>query len=78
MAFTKAYAKILADMLRDEEQAALAFIGGKNDKTKAYATPEVIDNLVELELVKRCRSVEENPRELVLLTSKGKKVVDVL
>lgn len=71
MAFTKAYAKILAGMIPVEQLIAFRFICGKNDAAKAYATPEVIDGLIALELVRRDTDYK---REYVLLTPKGKKV----
>lgn len=72
MAFTKAYAKILAGMLPPEQLVAFRFICGKsNSRTKEHCTPEVIDDLVSLELVRRDTGGE---RDLVLLTNKGKKV----
>lgn len=76
MTFTKAYAKILAGMLPPDQHTAFAFIAGTNDSARAYATPEVIDDLVALDLVKRMRTVEDHPRDVVLLTPKGKKVAE--
>jgi DNA-binding MarR family transcriptional regulator len=76
MAFTKAYAKILVGMLPPKQHAALSFICGKNKMAKAHATEEVIDDLIALDLVRRDRTVEDHPRDVVLLTAKGKKVAE--
>ena len=72
MAFTKAYAKILVAMLPPEQHAALSFICGKNDMAVAHATEEVINDLIALDLVRRTHTVEAKPRDVVLLTRKGR------
>jgi hypothetical protein len=72
MAFTKAYAKILAGMIPPRELVAFRFICGKNE-SRSHATQEVIDNLIALELVRRDT---DGLRDLVLLTSRGKKVAE--
>ena len=74
MAFTKAYARGLAGMLPAEDLSAFRFICGKGERS--VVRQEVIDNLVGLELVTCTRTVEENPRDVVLLTAKGKKVAE--
>ena len=76
MAFTKAYAKILAGMLPPEQHIALKFIAGKGDHLKAHATPDVIDDLVNLELVRVTETAEDKPRTVAVLTAKGKKVAE--
>jgi len=72
MPFTKAYAKILAGMILPEELVAFRFICGKNE-ARQQTTLEVIDNLVDLELVRRDT---DGKHDLVLLTPKGKKVAE--
>jgi hypothetical protein len=74
MAFTKQYAQILAGMLPAEDLSAFRFICGKGDRP--MIRKEVLDNLVGLELVRHEMTIEENPREVVLLTAKGKKVAE--
>jgi hypothetical protein len=73
MAFTKTHAKILAGMLPPDQLIAFTFICGKASDSKAYATPEVLDDLIALELVRRD---SDGKRDLVLLTPKGKKVAE--
>ncbi len=73
MAFTKAYAKILAGMIAPEQLIAFRFICGKNNEAKSHATPEIIDDLIALELVRRDT---DGTRDLILLTPKGKKVAE--
>ena len=73
---TKAQAKILAGMLPPQQHIALAFIAGKADSSKIFATEEVIDDLINLELVRRDKTVEDVPKNVVLLTAKGKKVAE--
>lgn len=75
MAFTKVYAKILAGMLDGKTLEAFRCVCGKIDHV-GDITEESLDELVSLELVKRAKSIEHEPRELVLLTSKGKKVAE--
>lgn len=71
MAFTKAYAKILAGMLSDKALAAFQVCCGKAGPLKDV--PEkVIDELIDLELVTRAKNFDG--KELLLLTSRGKKV----
>jgi predicted transcriptional regulator len=72
MAFNKAHAKILAGMIPAEQLVAFRFICGKNE-AESHATPEVIDDLIALELVRRDT---DGKRDLVLLTPKGKKVAE--
>lgn len=72
MAFTKAYAKILAGLLPPEELVAFRFICGKNE-SRSHATPEVIEGLIALELIRRD---SDGVRDLVLLTARGKKVAE--
>ena len=73
MAFTKQYAKIMAGMLSGKTLEAFRCVCGKIDHVGGI-TEESLEVLVSLELVERSRSIEQNPRELVLLTNKGKKV----
>ena len=77
MAFTKAYAKILAGMLEGKTLEAFRCICGKTDHVSDI-TQETLDELTALELVKRDRTVEERPREVVLLTTRGKKVAEFI
>jgi hypothetical protein len=72
MAFTKAYAKILAGMLSGDDLEAFRFICGKSEKNNAHCSPEVIDNLIALELVRR--EIVDGGIQMALLTSRGKKV----
>jgi DNA-binding MarR family transcriptional regulator len=76
MAFTKEHARILIGMVPPEQRAALSFICGKDNMAKAHATPEVIDDLIALGLVRRDRTVEAKPRDVVVLTPKGKKCAE--
>jgi hypothetical protein len=71
MAMKASYAKILVGMMPPEYVVAFRFICGKNDMAKAHATDEVIEGLVHLELVRRCK---DGDRELVLLTPRGKQL----
>ena len=75
MAFTKQYAKILAGMLTGDTLQAFRCVCGKIDHAGGISQGS-LDELVSLELVRRDRSIEKTPRELVLLTNKGKKVAE--
>jgi len=66
MAFTKAYAKLLAGMLTPAQLELFRFLCGKGP-FKGVWTTELMDELVSLELV-------EIACDVALLTSRGKKV----
>jgi DNA-binding MarR family transcriptional regulator len=67
-------AKILANLLTKQQCIVFRHLAGKDDTAKIFVTPQIIDELVQLDLVRRDRTVEEKPRDVVLLTPKGKKV----
>ncbi len=76
MAFTKAYAKIMAGMLTDEQTKVFRVLAGKDDNVSDIPT-SVLDELESLELVKpRAENVIKPGQILVLLTQKGKKVAE--
>ncbi len=72
MAFTKQYAKILAGMLAGDDLKAFRVICGKDDNVSDISE-ETISELISLELIRRDT---DGKRQLVLLTSKGKKVAE--
>jgi DNA-binding MarR family transcriptional regulator len=74
MSLSNQQAKMLANLLTKQQHIAFRYLAGKDDTAKVFVTPELIDELVELELVRRDRTVEDKPRDVVLLTPKGKKV----
>lgn len=68
-----AEAEVLASSLSQEQLRVFRVICGKAD-TASEVDSAALVVLCELGLVKRAVSIEEAPRELVLLTQKGKKV----
>jgi hypothetical protein len=75
MAFTKAYAKILAGLLTPPQSELLKALAGKGER-RCTCTQKLVQELVDLELVRITRTVEDTPREVALLTTRGKKVAE--
>ena len=74
MAFTKAYAKILAGMMSDETLEAFRMVCGKKDHV-GEVSEQTLKELESLELVRRDKDLLDG-KQLVLLTSRGKKVAE--
>lgn len=77
MPFTKAHAKILADMLSDEARSALLLAVGRGPKEMRFVKPETISELVGLELGRQDRDILRNVPVFVV-SSRGKKVAECL
>ena len=75
---TKVQAKILANMLTKQQYIVLRFLAGKDETARIFATPEVIDDLIDLDLARRDKTVENEPKDVLLLTAKGKKVAEFI
>lgn len=75
MAFTKAYAKILAGMLTIDQHRAMIYLAGKNPRSTQEITQELIDELIALELVRHVAETD-GKHALLLLTDRGKKVAE--
>jgi DNA-binding MarR family transcriptional regulator len=78
MSLSNQQAKILANILTKQQHIAFRFLAGKDNSATIFATEEVVDELVSLDLVRRDRTVEKTPRNVVLLTPKGKKVAQYI
>ncbi len=74
MPLSKTQAKLLANILTSQQRMAMQFLAGKNETAVSLITEETINDLLDLDLAKRDRTVERVPREVLLLTTKGKKV----
>jgi hypothetical protein len=68
-------AEILASSLSHDQALAFRVICGKVQEA-SEVDPAALVVLGELGLIRRAQSIEEQPRELVLLTNKGKKVAE--
>lgn len=66
-------AALLANSLSPDQLRAFRAICGMVNEASEIS-PEALVVLAELGLVRRAQSIEEAPRELVLLTQKGRKV----
>ena len=75
MAFTKAYARILADMLTGDTREAFRVVCGKIKSAHNISEQAILD-LIDLELVRRDRTTDRVPKDVVLLTAKGRKAAD--
>jgi hypothetical protein len=74
MAFTKAYAKIMAGLLDSVQLRAFRVLAGK--QAHCSDIPEsTINELVALELI---RLDSDGSKHLALLTSRGKKVAEFI